>query len=133
MRFSPLTGPGRRQSQLYFFFLLIKKMKLGHVIIIVGMYPNGLLKFSAPIPFFAKQPAPFCQISMHNWVYCKSQIFVLVIKQVTEIFFYFVFQYQCRRYFTCTIAGWANFLGVNGYFRFHSLPRNLHEAEFRYG
>ncbi len=59
MRFTPVLQVSERdKSELNFFFLFVKKMKFGHVIIIVCMYPYGLLKLSAPTPFFAGKPAP---------------------------------------------------------------------------
>ena len=78
--------------ELNFFLVFVKKMKFGHVIIIVGMYPYGLLIFSSPIPFFAEQPASFGQVCMHDRVHCEDQILMLVIEQITKIFLNFILQ-----------------------------------------
>ena len=99
------------------------------MVIIIFLDLDGLFVFSAPFPFFGEEPAPFGEVGIHDGVNGEDQILMLMIQQITEVFFDFVFQNQSGGDFTRSIAGRADFLGIDRNFRFHALPGDLHEAE----
>jgi len=57
-------------------------MELGHVVVVIFLDPDGLLIFSAPVPFFGEEPAPFGEIGIHNWMNREDQVLMLMIQQV---------------------------------------------------
>ena len=100
------------------------------MIIIVLMDPDSLLILSAPFPFLTKEPAPFGEVGIHNWMYGEDKVLVLVIQEVTKVFLNFVLQNQGGGDFACSVTGRADFLGIDGNLRLHSLPGDLHEPKF---
>ena len=103
------------------------------MIIIVRLYLNGLFVFSAPIPFFAEEPATLGKVGIHYWMNSEDQVLMLMVQQIAQVFFNFVFQDQGGGDFAGSVAGRADFLGIDGDLRLHTLPGDLHQAELGNG
>ena len=88
-------GKRGERSKLNFFLLFIEEMEFRQMVVVIGLDLDGLFVLSPPFPFFAKEPASLGQVGIHDRMNYQDKVLMLVINQIAEIFFDFIFQNQC--------------------------------------
>src|ERR1700750_3014286 len=106
-------------------------MELCEMVVRVFSQLDALFIFPPPLPYFRREHAASCDVSVHDGVNNQREVPVLMCNKVTKVLFNFIFQYKRGSNFAGAVTAWANFLRVDAYFRLHALARDLHKPELR--
>lgn len=113
--------------QFNLFFIIIEKAEFGEVVGAIGFYFYFL--FKPPAPFHPAGWESAGEVGIKDGMNLYGEAFMLLHNEVGEVLQNFVLQNEGRGNLTGTVATWTNFTGIDGGFRLHSLPGNLHQTK----